>query len=267
MFSLLRQLGRSEITLKQAFFALTHFFSIRRLMSGDDFYWPNYHHHYAQEIKSIERSNRLLLEPGDFKLEGLNLKLVRSGTVLPSHHVLYETIYQFQKGTVLEIGSGGGDHLSNLRTISPGLQVQGFDLSEQQIFFAMERHPELQDLMAVADISDPLFVTKIKVDLVFSHAVLMHISEKKGRVNSALGNMLKLASSVVVLVENWQQHDFLDMAKNEASKLPEWRDANYYFHESSEFPGVRSLVIARESRLPALVSYDNLLQGAKLRPH
>jgi SAM-dependent methyltransferase len=267
MLLLLRQLLSREIGLRQALLAVSHFLSPQRMLSGDDFNWSKYHLHYRQEISSISRANNLLLEHKDFSLVGAKLNLLKPNSILPSHHALYESIALLEASSLLEVGCGGGDHLKNLSTIFPRKTVRGIDLSREQIAFAIERHPTLEGSVSVLDISRDTPPQAIQSDIVFSHAVLMHISEKGGRFERALENMFSRANSAVVMVENWQQHDFLTAVRKICASSKKWSKAQVYFHESSEFPGVRAMIVAFKCSAFPAESYELFLQGGKLRTH
>ena len=267
MFLLIKQLASRQISFRQALLAVSHFFSPRRMLSGDDFNWSSYHLHYREEISSISRVNSLVLEIDDFSLRDGKLSLVKQNSILPSHHALYESIAILQASSLLEVGCGGGDHLTNLSTIFPTKQVLGIDLSKEQIEFAVERHPSLSGKLSVIDISRGAPPQFLQSDLVYSHAVLMHISEKGGRFERALENMFSRANNAVVLMENWQQHDFFGAVNKVCASSEKWSKAEIHFHESSAHPEARAMIVAFECAAPKAESYDEFLQGRPLRTH
>jgi ubiquinone/menaquinone biosynthesis C-methylase UbiE len=265
---LIRQLLSREISLVQALLAISHFLSPKRIMSGDDFNWDKYHLHYREEISSIERKHRLILGTNDFKIVGKSLQLKSLTTILPSHHVLYETLLNLPFQSALEVGSGGGDHLRNLSRIFETRSFSGVDISASQVAYAVQRHPELEGSISILDASTQDTFSDNSFDLVYSHAVLMHISERSGRLQAALMNMLRAARNAVVLVENWQQHDFLMHAKVAAQNIPSWENsASFFVHESSVYPGTFSLVITKASELKELDHYGLLTGESPVRPH
>ena len=268
MVLLIRQLLNREISLLQALLAISHFLSPKRIISGDDFNWDKYHLHYREEISSIERKNRLILGTDDFKIVGKSLQLTSSTTILPSHHVLYETLLNLPFQSALEVGSGGGDHLVNLSRIFETRNFSGVDISASQVSYALQRHPELKGSISILDASTQDTFPVNSSDVVYSHAVLMHISERSGRLQAALTNMLRAARSAVVLVENWQQHDFLMHAKIAAQSIPSWKNSAMFFvNESSVYPGTFALVITRKSELKELEDYGLLTGKGPVRPH
>ncbi len=267
MIGLLRQLIAKEISFMQAIHAVTHFFSPSRAMSGDDFNWSRYHLHYKKELESISKKAQLELGQADFKLVDGKLLLSQPANILASHHTLYEAISQFGFNSILEVGCGGGDHLSNLSRIFPSANFRGMDLSQEQIDFAVKRHPQLEGQLFLKDVSRPISATWLKSDVVYSHAVLMHISERNGRFKTALRQMLELANVGVVLVENWTQHDFLSAAQELTDELESWKEARIGYHESSEFPGVLAMVITKDGDFKLVETYEEFLRGASLRIH
>jgi len=269
--SLIQQLVKRQISLRQALLALLHFFSPSRMRSGDDFNWKKYHLHYKEELKSISREATLILDPSDVDWVGGALRVRCQPQMMATHHALYESVSQLSPRSILEVGSGGGDHLVNLEMLLAknrfSLQsLTGVDRSQEQIRLATSRHPELGANFLVGDVSDDQ-VQLPRADVVYSHAVLMHISERDGRFQRSLNRMVKSSSVGVVLQENWTQHEFLKAAKEaiRASGKLEWR---VFSHESSLFPGIRTLVVAGpKTALPPVENYEVFLQGAKLRTH
>lgn len=270
LHKLLKDYRTGQVTGRQVFLALRHFFSLKRISSGDDFNWDSYSRHYSEELKSIERSTRLVINSEDIiKVERGKIALREiSQVLLPSHHALYEAITWFEAKSVFEAGFGGGDHLANLSTINGGLTLSGVDRLPSQLEILQERHPGLQGDFIVGDLTAPLTGEfPLGNEIVYSHAVLMHISERNGRFQTAINNVVRLASRAVVLVENWSQHDFLKAlsAALDSAKKESWK---IYIHESSSFPGNYALVACDED-LPLIPidHYDQLLRGATLRTH
>lgn len=149
---------------------------------------------------------------------------------------------------MLEAGCGGGDHLRNLIFFNPQLDVHGVDRSEGQLTTLRKRHPILNAVVSVADLTSD-DVTLPIADVVYSQAVLMHISETNNRFQIAINNMLKAAKSQVVLMENWTQHNFLHACQEAVKQDPEWHKSYLYFVKSIKVPEVRVLVLSKKSCL------------------
>ena len=96
----------------------------------------------------------------------------------------------------------------------------------------------------------------------------MHISETNDRLAFALNNILRAATSHVVLIENWTQHNFFLAIRESIKQNLFWNDSHLYFVKSRVTPSVRALVLSKNI-LPfeMLYNYDELLQGAALRTH
>jgi trans-aconitate methyltransferase len=271
MLNLFRQLTSRSISIKQAVLAVLHFLSPSRRRSGDDFHWASYHSHYAEELKSISRAATLILKDKDIALRENKLHISVEPGILPSHHALYETLILLRPRSVLEVGCGGGDHLTNLKTIfqtqlQSELRLAGVDRSEKQLDFLRARHGDLDVSLSVSDVTDVASSLEA-ADIVYSHAVLMHISESEGRLVNALTKMIRSASQAVVLMENWTQHDFL-LACKEALRCSEKENWGAYFHTSSAFPEAQSLILSpRKLDMEVLANYSALLGKHALRPH
>lgn len=241
------------------------------MASGDDFNWSSYHKHYKEELNSISRSATLLLDAAEIKFSEGSFKVKCQPQMLPTHHTLYETILRVSPASVTEVGAGGGDHLHNLSVAFkalglPAISVSGVDRSPQQLALLRARHPLLIALLEVTDASSS-DVNLPAADVVYSHAVLMHISEKNNRFQIALRNMISAANVAVVMQENWSQHDFLSAALEEIKRSgkPGWK---VYRSESSMFKNVYAMVLAGPGLpLQAVEDYSGFLEGSPIRPH
>lgn len=180
-------------------------------IKSDDFAWDNYTSIYSQELEVLSQQYTLALQSGDYGFS--NEKLVKTNTtikpLISNHHLLYETVLQLKPKKVLEVGCGGGDHLHNLKSLHPGIDIMGIDLSVEQLAYLKERYPNLNIKTQQCDITQLVSYDFPKVELVYTQAVIMHI-QVKGKHLVALENLFKIASKQVVLMENWRQHAFLD---------------------------------------------------------
>jgi len=221
-----------------------------RFRSGDDFNWKTYHLHYKEELQSIAKTATLQLSRTDFEIRSGALKFKEDVSLLPSHHLLYRIITQMAPASVLEVGCGGGDHLANLSVLlGDACEIRGVDRSEDQLTLARKRNPGLVSKLEVADITGKGNLPSS--ELVYSHAVLMHISEKDNRFQRALTNMLHSASKCVVLIENWSQHDFMkhiSMAIRETGK--DWVVGQATLSDTAK---TTALVISSRENLPSNV--------------
>jgi SAM-dependent methyltransferase len=268
MFRLTLDVFTGCITMKQAWLVIDgRLFNKPSL--NDDFNWTIYLLYYQQEMISIGKIYTLHPQASDF--EYFNGKIIKLNSKVkplhPNHELLYEVISNLSPCSILEVGCGGGDHLRNMLFFNPKLNVHGVDRSDGQLATLRKRHPSLDAVVSVFDLINP-DIALTSVDVVYSQAVLMHISETNNRFQIAINNMLKAAKSQVVLKENWEQHNFLHAMQDAVKQNPAWQEFHLYFVKSQQEPEVRSLVLSKYM-LPfeSLQSYDELLIGSPLRIH
>lgn len=180
----------------------------RWIQNKDDFEWSEYNKGYSKQISEVEKENTLILPEGKYSI--VEKKIVLDPSLLPlhpNHKLLYETIYDLKPSSLLEVGCGCGDHLANIRKILPETKINGSDLLDDQIKFLLSRHPELKTEanLFIHDIT--ISPPNIKVDLVYTQAVIMHI-QRNNRHLSALRNMFQVSKKYIVLMENWSEHNF-----------------------------------------------------------
>jgi len=218
----------------------------------------------------IQRTNTILIEKSEIDFDGseIRYKSINSLPLLPGHHLLYETILNLEARKVLEVGCGGGDHLHNLQSLKPDLVLFGVDRSINQLDLFRKRHPALTKMIdpKVLDLTEPNSNLP-KVDLIFSQAVLMHISEAENRFYISFKNLFA-QNSHIVLLENWTQHNFLDSARKIINEDQNWAGAKLYFTQSKSDPKVKCLVISKNDlNLKRLDKYEDMLSGSKVIGH
>jgi trans-aconitate methyltransferase len=257
-----------SITFRQFLLELKFRFTSKTRIQNDDFDWTSYHRYYREELKSIGRKHTLILKKDAFAFENGELSVPGLLPLHPNHKLLYETILRINPISIIEVGCGGGDHLANLQALNPEFNVFGVDRSVNQLDHAVVRHPALENKMVVLDITSRDLNLE-QADLVFSQAVLMHISETENRFQIAFSNMFALAKAQIVLVENWTQHDFLDEAKRNISENQNWSNAKIYCINSQNEKFVSAMVISKYkiSGLDELAEYTELLEGRDLIVH
>ena len=235
-----------------------------RILTGkkapDDYDWKYYTGIYRQGLENIEKENVLSLKEGDYRLESGTL--VKKGDNLPlneNHRLIYETLLQLNPGTVLEVGCGCGDHLHNIKVLDSRISVYGIDISEGQLDFLKQRHPDLRDSVKRYNITIPLQNQVLpEADIVFSQAVIMHIRE-----NHLVGleNMFRLARRQVVLMENWLRHEFMaDIKALCDGKRLSWENAYFHYRDSSVTGKPHLMIVSRSPlpQYPVLHSYSML---------
>ena len=244
-------------------------FTGKRFIDGVN--WDNYHKDYIEELRLIEKTNTILLKGKnvDFDDGRITFKDVNTLPLLVGHKLLYETICSLSANKILEVGCGGGDHLYNLQQLKSNLTLFGVDRSNEQLKIFEKRHniffgkvkTYVRDLTQI-DLELP------NVDLIFSQAVLMHISERDSRFFVAFNNLFTESNSYIVLMENWTQHNFLETARKIIKNHLSWSSAKIYFTESDVNPLTKCMVISqKELDLRTLLDYDQMLSGANLEVH
>lgn len=202
----------------------------------DDFDWKIYNSHYRGELKEIVKSHTLVIRNGDFIFQD-NRLLKKNDTLLdlhPNHNLLYETILQLKPNSIFELGCGGGDHLHNLSILSKNAKLYGFDLSNEQLAYLKERHPDLTAELKQYDCTLPFPHNQFKVDIAYTQAVIMHIQTGNAHM-VALSNLFNTASKQVVLMEHWGRHNFLaDIEKLFSMKIIPWDEIFFYYREIEE---------------------------------
>lgn len=270
LFDILRSVFSQEITIRYGLRRLKSQILLvgRRFVDGVD--WESYHKDYAEELRMIQRTNTIVIEKSKIDLYGgqIRYKLINSLPLLPGHQLLYETILNLDARKVLEVGCGGGDHLHNLQSLKPDLVLFGVDRSKEQLNLFRKRHPNMANFidLQVQDLTEPDLVLP-KVDLIFSQAVLMHISEVKNRFYTSFKNLFA-QNSYIVLLENWTQHNFLAAAREIIDREQNWKKAKIYFSGSKSDSTVKCLVISKNNLdFPLLTEYEQMLSGNKVIGH
>ena len=204
------------------------------LIDRDDFTWSRYHKIYEGEMIEGEKQFTLRLSDNDFLVEGRNLRIKRLPKPLhPNHELLYKIIYDLRPTSIFEVGCGGEDHLSNLKKIFfkanlKKTKFSGSDLLENQIKKLYERNPELKKFakIFVHDITNsPL--PKME-ELIYTQTVIMHLQKRNNHLD-ALRNIFQSSKKFVVLMENWERHNFYeDLRKISKENDFSWKKIYFY---------------------------------------
>jgi SAM-dependent methyltransferase len=230
----------------------------------DDFNWQSYNYQYQKELRKNQQTDSLKLNPGDYSFENDKLVKIRDIVPLhPNHRLLYETVLLLKPQKAAEIGCGGGDHLFNLNLLMPQIEICGYDLSIEQVSFALERSPNLKEKILEFDITMPFSSKLAQVDLVYTQAVIMHIKTGNGHL-VALSNLFRMACKQVVLMENWTQHPFLeDIQFLFEQGMLAWKQLYFYFRRAPEIQNRPHLMVVSSELLPfePLKSYTQLVDS------
>jgi len=209
----------------------------RRTGIMDDFDWPLYYEdEYSKQIYDLEKQYTFVLPDGKFSVA--DGKIILNPGLLPlneNHKALYESIYELRPDSVLEIGYGCGDHLANIKKILPGVKLNGIDLLQKQLEFLRKRHPELKNQAELIIHDITLGVPKkIKADLAYTQAVLMHI-QRHSHYLVALKNIFFVAEKYIVLMEDWTRHNFFeDIERISKEQGFPWKSINFYINDTGK---------------------------------
>lgn len=225
---------------------------------ADDYNWSLYTGEYRGEIRSVGKVNTLLFQKGDLIFADQRLVPVADDIrPHPNHLLLYETLVLLSPGRILEAGCGAGDHLANLSTLLPDAVLVGVDRSPEQLDFLRERHPNPRFSTSVADLSLPLPYQTQTVDVAFTQAVIMHMQTGNSH-RVALANLFRIAEGQVLLMENWQRHNFVsDIKQLHELGIIGWRDLYLYRREIATQQGQAKLLVASSIELPFEVLHSD----------
>jgi trans-aconitate methyltransferase len=256
-----------KVTLKYAVIKIWSQLTFVGKRFTDGVNWKSYNKHYLEELKITEKTNTLLIKDEEIVFYNGRIKYNKENIkpLIVNHELLYGTILNLNPAAVLEVGCGAGDHLANLKSLKSNLECHGVDLLSKQIDSLNLRHPNNKFNLTVADLTLRGCLLP-ETELVFTHAVLMHISEKENRYQNALENIFNAAQKHVVLLENWSQHDFFKDVNAYLRNQPEWK---IYFETSSRDQQTRIMIISKMnlSIFRPLATYDDLLLGGKVIFH
>jgi len=268
IYQIIKDLANNQTTFRLIYIKVINKIFFKPKLN-DDFNWDAYHLHYRAELRSGDKNYTLNCNTNDFKIE--KSKIIKKDKKIkdlhPNHKLLYETILKINPRTILEIGCGGGDHLANLSIFNKKFKLLGVDRSFEQIKILKQRHPKLKVSIKIKDIT--IKNNKLETaDLVFTQAVLMHISESNNRFRFALNNILEAANSHIILIENWTVHNFLNEIKKIIRDVPKYKSFKFYISKLSSGKSARAMVLSKKKLpLPKLLNYNDLLQGNILRTH
>ena len=178
-----------------------------------DFNWSNYTRVYSNQLKNMEtRKNRDFLVK-ETKVE--NGEVVYRENLHENWRDIYNLVHMLKPNRVFECGCGAMYHLYNIKKLFPRIQVFGCDLLRSQIELGIKKFGIGEDItnhVKVINFSKPDATAGLsKYDLVFSHAVMMHIPYANAKV--FLKNMTKISSKYIFLIDS-NKHDFSQILKD-----------------------------------------------------
>lgn len=155
--------------------------------------YPEAHFKQTQEILSNNQAMTL----DNFQI--VDNKLVCSKNLHENQRLLYKFAYYTQPRSVFEVGFGYCNHLLSINKICPETEINGCDIAIAQYNNAQIFYPELKYKNFNLTIEDFVFYNKNDriYDLVFSNAVLMHMSSY--RALQCIHNMSRLGNNIIIL--------------------------------------------------------------------
>ena len=178
--------------------------------TSDEYNWPAYTKEYAAQVKHIEEASHLLrsftVNKSRLTKEGFQF----DDNFHPNWMQIYNSIYKCAPKSVFECGCGGLYHLKNINTFFPDVRIGGCDLLQSQIDFGVKKFNVPDKILSNVNVID--FTSEnatddlSKFEFVFSHAVMMHLSQN--RALKFIENMVKLSSKYIFFIEG-SQHDYL----------------------------------------------------------
>lgn len=211
----------------------------------DDFDWDTYTPCYAAQLAHVAEKHTLCLSQGHYCVVDGRVVLDEGLPSLYAHHeAVYETVLDLQPCSVMEVGCGGGDHLSNIQKLLPGIELHGCDRSAGQLAFLRQRHPDLDGIDVFLH---DIVVTALpfQAELVYTQNVLQHIAT--GRHLAALWHLVAAATKYVILAENWRCHDwYRDLRVLSTMRYFPWEEIHFYTNTATR----QYLLICSREPLP-----------------
>lgn len=240
---------------------LNRLFYKKRKFYDDDFDWESYTaDSYQRRLTGdVEKDHDAIAKSAELSFDHATGHVTKQGRSLhPNQHLIYEVIGQLQPASVHEVGCGAGDHLGNATALYPEIQFSGSDRGATQLDLARNRHPDLTDRLKLQDLTMPFSRHWPKSDLIYSQAVLMHIHTAVSHF-VALCNMVNMANEYVLLMENYQCHNFVQdiIGLRDGGHLA-WDETHIYRFDGST--GARAILL---SRTP--LDYEELSSDAQIR--
>ena len=216
---------------------------------ADDYDWTQYtEDSYKHEMASAHHVRRLA--DVEWSVFGGRIKTPGDRPLHPMHRIIYETALELRPNSAFEAGCGGGDHLANLKLLMPELQIDGGDVSKEQLAFARQRNfSNISVSLRQLDLTKAGAADGIKAEFVYTNAVLMHI-HGGDRPLEFVRNLWNISTRYLLFVENWSRHNYLKLFADAIGDKPPYK---------VEREGVVGILFAGESmNLPLVKNSSDL---------
>ncbi len=240
---------------------LNRFFYKNRKFYDDDFNWESYtaDSYERRLVGVVEKGNQAVAKEGELSFDAASGTVKTSTRPLhPNQQLIYEAIGQLQPGSVHEAGCGAGDHVANAINLFPEITFSGSDRGATQLDLPVNRHPELQGMVGLQDLTMPYSHKWPKVDFVYTQAVIMHIHTAVSHF-VALSNLVAMSNKYVLLMENYQCHNFVrDVQSLWQGGHLDWDSLHIYRFDGST--GARAILLSKEQ-----LDFEELTSDSQIR--
>jgi SAM-dependent methyltransferase len=165
----------------------------------DEYDWDKYTADYANQMREMQEAGH----NGSEWIWKRSMVSPQGPLFLDDFHSNWKEIYhacwELKPRSILEAGCGAGHHLHNISKACPQARITGIDLLQSQIDLGKSRFHLNVDARQM-DFCIPGACKKLKkFDLVYSQAVMMHLSRAKAL--EFVRNMAECSNKWVLMVE------------------------------------------------------------------
>jgi hypothetical protein len=187
----------------------------RRLLArpADDYDWATYHEFYGPENESEAKVFTYNLDDVEHRvIDGRLYTIADAKPIAFPHRAVFEAILGLPEvHSVHEVGAGGGKLIVNLgKLLGDSCALGASDIGQGQLRLFEGNWPKEHRHIKpfVHDVTVAPLPESARADVVYTATVLMHI-QRKDSYENALANLLTSARKYLVLVENWDRHDYV----------------------------------------------------------
>ena len=168
------------------------------MSDGDDYDWKDeYPKFHSSQTKTLKKNG----VPFD-------ISTIKNTKMSKAKLEMFRFIIAKNTQSVFEVGFGYGNNLISIKNMIPNISINGCDISQKQYKEAIKMYPSLEsENLKVYD-----FVkedTNGKFDIVFSNAVVMHLSENRAR--KAIEKMCKISNRYIFCCDGKLKYKIKDL--------------------------------------------------------